>query len=125
MKIKNFESDCLCCTLLVWTFLVINNNVLKRGKCILHLLSFEKSYVPKDKLLSRSDLHVSESERIVINSIDIQLGSEFIFRQNKLYPDIVFVDLKVSWQSDKQNLKLISINDDVIYNLLNVSILHW
>lgn len=96
MKMKNFESDCLCCTLLVCTFLVINNNVLKRGKCILHLLSFEKSYVPKDKLLSRSDLHVSVSERIVINSIDIQLGSEFIFRQNKLYPDIVFVDLKVS-----------------------------
>lgn len=54
----------------------------------------------------------------------MQPGSKVIFRQNKIHPDIVSVDLKVSWKSDKQNLKLISIND-VVYNLLNVRTLYW
>lgn len=58
MKMKNFESGCLRSTLIGWTFLVINNNLLKNGTSILHLLSFERSFEPKDILLSRSDVYV-------------------------------------------------------------------
>lgn len=69
----------------------------------MHSLSFERSYEPIDILLSRSDVYVLVIKESLYNQ-EVNLFSG----KTDFYPDIVSVDLKVSY------LKLISINDVIV-----------